>query len=329
MKDVRERNVPGIIDTLTAGFDIATRRLWLIIVPVALDLYFWLGPKLSIAPLFRKLNSMLMVPPGSPSEYREMVEPVRSVLEEAARTMNLSTLLSARILGMPSLIASGMSVARPPLHAATIEIGNPLIFLGLFVVLSLVGLLIACFYLGLIAQEARDGRIDFRFLFRRVWLYWFRLIATLIVAGVGAALLALPASLVISITAFFGRGVASLMQSLFMASMIWIGIYLYFVPRSILLSEDGVLRSFVNSVQLVRLNFWSTLGLILLIFIIESGLALVWQLLLGNIWGTLAAVIGNAYVGTGLVAATFIFYRDRYAAWLQVLERRKGDNRNE
>jgi hypothetical protein len=37
---------PSVIDTLTAGYETINRRPWLILLPIALDLLFWLGPKL-------------------------------------------------------------------------------------------------------------------------------------------------------------------------------------------------------------------------------------------------------------------------------------------
>jgi len=38
--------------------------------------------------------------------------------------------------------------------------------------------------------------------------------------------------------------------------------------------------------------------------------------------GMLLAILGNAYIGSGLTAAAFIFYRDRVAVWRELQEQR-------
>ena len=44
----------GIIDTISAGFGMVNKRLWLIIIPILLDVVLWLGPRISIAPLVNR-----------------------------------------------------------------------------------------------------------------------------------------------------------------------------------------------------------------------------------------------------------------------------------
>jgi hypothetical protein len=65
--------------------------------------------------------------------------------------------------------------------------------------------------------------------------------------------------------------------------------------------------------QIVRHFFLQTLGLLLLITLITVGLNVVWAMLAENGAGLLLALVGHAYVGSGLVAARQVFYRDRLA----------------
>src|ERR1044071_10211247 len=60
-----EPSVPGVIDTLTDGFQLVNRAPGLLLVPVLLDLLLWLGPKLSVARLGERALSRL-VPPVEP-----------------------------------------------------------------------------------------------------------------------------------------------------------------------------------------------------------------------------------------------------------------------
>lgn len=54
---VKAQTVPraGIIDALTAGLSFAGRRLWLMIIPVAIDVALWLIPRLSVEQLLTRL----------------------------------------------------------------------------------------------------------------------------------------------------------------------------------------------------------------------------------------------------------------------------------
>jgi hypothetical protein len=39
---------PGVFGSLKAGFDIVSSRVVLILIPLGLDLFLWLGPRLSV-----------------------------------------------------------------------------------------------------------------------------------------------------------------------------------------------------------------------------------------------------------------------------------------
>src|SRR5947209_19607552 len=47
-----EERAPGIIETLQAGYDTLNARPYLIAVPLALDLFLWLGPRFTSPALF-------------------------------------------------------------------------------------------------------------------------------------------------------------------------------------------------------------------------------------------------------------------------------------
>src|SRR2546422_9788340 len=49
--ETRAATPPGLIDTLQAGFDTVNRNLWLLALPIAIDVFFWLGPQLTLGSL--------------------------------------------------------------------------------------------------------------------------------------------------------------------------------------------------------------------------------------------------------------------------------------
>ena len=321
---MEESTVPGVIETISEGFATVSRKFWLVIIPVVLDLCYWLGPRFSIAPLMHDLSTLLKVPAGSPSEYVETINGLRALIQQSSNSLNLLGTLSSRLLGIPSLIGLERLASETIGVPSVIEIHSYQTLVGLLVLLELAGLLIGCIYLMLIAQQIRDERLDIRYLFRHIWIRWFRLSALMLLAVIISIVAALPFSIILSIAALLSQSIASLLMGLFWAILFWVGLYFFFVPKAILLSEAGIWESLWLSFQLVRLNFWSTIGLVIITYVIGAGLSLIFESLAGSPWLDLVSIIGNAFIGTGLATAAFIFYRDRYMARLESLEQTRS-----
>src|SRR5215467_12072129 len=47
----RQAQPTGVIETLSAGFAVLHRQLWVLLLPVAVDLFLWFGPHVSYSPL--------------------------------------------------------------------------------------------------------------------------------------------------------------------------------------------------------------------------------------------------------------------------------------
>ncbi len=59
-------------------------------------------------------------------------------------------------------------------------------------------------------------------------------------------------------------------------------------------------------------------SLFVVIVIVNYGLSLVWNIPPDDSWLLLLGVAGHALISTALVAATFVFYQDRYRWWMEV-----------
>src|SRR5262249_39286186 len=97
-----EPPIPGVIDTLTDGFQLVNRAPVLLLVPVLLDLLLWLGPKLSVADLAERAPGRLVPPveqlgqeagPAATDQLDQLNQQV-ALLREAVRAFNLLSLLA-------------------------------------------------------------------------------------------------------------------------------------------------------------------------------------------------------------------------------------------
>lgn len=295
------KNHPGVIDTLSLGFSTITQQLWVLAIPVALDLYLWLGPRLSPLPLIQHV--FLSLPSAGPAiQWQELLE-----------GFNLFSLLVSAILAVPSLMAG--ATTDSPLGQMVIEIDGGLPFVGWVLALFPLGLLLGCLYLGLMAQKVRQE--PYSPLLSRVWGYWLRVILLLLIFAGGAVLLGFPLAMGLALVSLLSESLATILSTLLLALLLWVGFYLFFVIDAIVISDVGPLSAIRNSINVVRRNFWSSLGLIILINVIGMGLSFIWRALGAKPWGLALGIVGNAYIGSGLAAASLIFYRDRYTSWLE------------
>jgi hypothetical protein len=295
----------GIIETISAGFSLLIKRVWLALIPIALDLFLWLGPKLSIAPVIAKTLVTMRAAAESfgstttDPNVTEMMNAMFELLQQGVGTTNFMALLAWGRLGVPSV--AGLKPIEPGIGTIIELSGYGQMLLVQLVIMAL-GLLVACVFLGLLAQAVRGENLDLAGLVNDVPTYWLHMAAVL--APFGLFLI-----FAISLSLFFGP-----LSIFVLVGVIWLMIYMSFFPHAVTLMHQKPLHALSSTFRLVRSNFWSTIGLLVLVNLLSTGLGLIWARLVARSAITmLVAILANAYVGTGLTLALFIFFRDRMA----------------
>jgi len=312
----------SIIDTLSAGFATITRRPWLIFLSLILDGYLWFGSRLSALPYIESSVKSFVLPKMQMdvATMEQQWAIVREALLTIGRQENFFSLIASGPVSVPSLLA-GMPAMNT--SSSEIVIRSGAVFWGVVVLLTVVGLFLGCIYLGLLAQSVRDDHIDIGRWLRRVWIHWIRLLVVGIFLILAAAGLIVPSMFLIALVSLVSPAVGTFVSTVFGLGLLWFGIWiaihLFFVASAVILGESGPWSAVWNSFQVVARNFWPALGLIVLITVISDGLFLVWSRLTTTAWGVTIAVIGNAYIGAGLAAATLIFYQERHKMWQEAV----------
>ncbi|MBK8935985.1 MAG: hypothetical protein KA362_06770 [Chloroflexi bacterium] len=300
--------LPGIWQTIAAGFDFTSKHLWLLLLPVLLDSFFWLGPRLSGRLIIERFISLL------PTD-QALLDLNSQLLAMAPRT-NLFTSLSVPLLGIPALMV-GATPEKTPLPTQIVELHSVATWMGLFLLFSLMGLLLTAVYYTFIAQSLQRAGVDNAplsgpALMRRVATVWLSLIGLSVVVVIMGLVLYIPLLPISLVLGFISTVLAALALFLGPVIMMWVVIYLFFVPYGLAWHGRSLFQTAVESLQLVRLHIIPTLGLLLALLIIRNLLSMVLLIADDGSWLTLAGMVGHAFVMTSLVAATFIFYRDRY-----------------
>jgi hypothetical protein len=307
--------VPGLIDTLRAGFDQVNKVPWIIGLPILVDLFLWLAPRVTAGPIIHRLTSRMLdvytgvavngIDPAALDQAKTSVNQVDTV----ASTFNLLTLLVVNVAAVPSILPE-------PLTAAVNQEVNSGIVLLAFVVLALIaGGLLGCLYLGVIAQQVRDRKLAPLVLAKRIWFYWLSVVGFILLVALAIVILSIPIGIVIGLAqlAAPGLGVAlwTVALTIIQIAGVLFMIYLFFLVDAIVISEVGPIRAAVSSARVVANNFWTSVGFIVLFYVISLGMQEVWTAMGKSAFGTVAAIAGNAYIGSGLAAASMVFYSSR------------------
>jgi hypothetical protein len=312
----------GVIASLAGGFETVNARLELILLPLALDLFLWLGPRLSILPLVERLSQTVVseLGAGASADQQAVLEMFSQRMREYGQTFNLFSFISTAPLGLPSLFAGrGSSVApmgQPPIWYVD-SVPVYLVFWAAFVLL---GLFLGALYFGGIAQQVRDRRLNLAVLLRQVWGDWARLTTLALLAALFLLIVGTPLLIISVILWLLSPLVGSVAWVLAFTLMLWALFYGGFALHAMLLARRGLLGALWDSVRMVQFNLPHVASLFVLVVLINVGLTLVWNIPDDASWLMLLGVGGHALISTALVAATFVFYQDRYRWWLEMRE---------
>lgn len=317
----------GVIDSISEGLLLVRRRPLLMVVPAVVDLALWLAPQFSIEPMAASVAAGLQASAAAAGpQAADSVQAVQQMVLQFGEQANLLGLISSGFLGVPSLVAAGMPEGIANL-GGRVSVGSPFLALGLALPLAILGLLVAAVYLSAVAVSVRGEALGSAVVIARAGKAWLRLIVLAVAALVAFFALVMPVTVFVSLVSLLSPTIAAFLTSLVGLMGLWLGLwvlfYLFFVVDAMMLHEVGLQRAIINSIIVVRSSFWSAIGFIVLINVLAAGLSVVWRWLALIAPGGLAvAIAGNSFVGSGLIAASFIFYKNRYDTWRQrVLER--------
>jgi len=303
---------PGMIATLVRGFDSVASHILVILPPLFLDLFLWLGPHLRLKSFLQVfLDQLPSVAKAFPSNLPDL-----GTIQQAWTTFmnqfNLFIILRTFPVGVTSLLSFEMPGKTPLGAPVSLDAGSFLGIVGWALLLILIGWLIGALYYHWISGVALKPvpgslwkSIKQTILLSLIWL------GILIVFG-------LPAFLLLSVITFFSPLLGQIMYFAGALLLIWMMMPVFFSVHGIFALQQDAFRSILGSLRMVRFTLPNT-GLFLLVFVlINSGLNFLWTTPSQDSWWMLVGIAGHSFISTALLAASFIYYRD-INAWLAVV----------
>jgi len=301
---------PRLIPSLVEGFNAIA------IFPVLVDLVLWFGPMLRIKellyPAIMRAVELSAAAYGEEGQlFRESSQRLWSMYLEG---FNLLSGIRTYPIGVPSLMISQGVTSNPLGNLAIFEMNSANAALMLILSISLVGIALGSVYYALIASAAcLDGkRPSLGLLVKQAsqsTLLAFLLFLAMLVLGLPILCLFSSILLILPSLGIFPVTILGML-------LLWILLPLAFAPHGIFTEQLNAAHSIVISVKLVR-NLMSVTGLFfILVLFISYGMDYLWSTPAPNSWMMLIGIIGHAFVTSGLIAATFIFYRNGLS-WLK------------
>jgi hypothetical protein len=299
--------------SLMAGFDAVSNHVSLILFSVLLDVLLWFGPHVRIAKLFEPIFQQAAANPDIGNAG------TMDLLRTGAERLNLLSVIRTFPIGIPSLMAGRSPVQTPSSAPLWLDISGYGAGLGLWFLFIAAGLAFGTLYFSVVAQATLTAGINWRStLSQWPWnfgqvillsLFWFLLISCFMV----------PLSCVLSVLLLLGIGMTQfpLLIALFLGGiLIWLMIPLFFSPHGIFAKHRSMWISLIQAVRLSRITFSTTGLLILIVVVLSEGLDVLWNVPAENSWLMLIGIAGHAFITTGLLSATYVYYRDA-DLWLE------------
>ena len=319
----------GALRSLWMGAETVSSHPALLLIPVAVDLLIWFGPRLSVQPIVKPILDLMArnadLSGLSPGDTAESI----AGLAEIAKRLNLVAMLAFLPLFPPSLMASQPPLSSPWGSPLTLQLSSIPFYVLMAFMFGLTGLLLGSLYWVSVSEAVRRERETIS---GRIY-DWLRVSVGMVVLSVGAGILlvavALPAGVLIGVADALSPLAGQIALVVIGGLTLWVLVFLVFTIHGMVLSRDLPPRAIGKSIEVVRWSYASALSWILLTVLVLVLTDTVWTLPDEGSWTRLIGVLGNAYTSSALVAGSLIFYRDR-RRWVeemrQYLEQRNRAN---
>jgi hypothetical protein len=311
---------PSLIASLMGGFDSVTNHIALIVFPVAFDLLLWLGPRLRVTNIiyslmdqFESASAEALV--NSPPDVVEMFKMTRSVWELVAERTNLFTALRTYPVGVASLMAARLPVESPLGAPIGIEVSLNQFF-GLWLLLTIIGLMFGTLYFALTAQAVTHNQKGWSMRLQGLPNAYLQVIWLTLFLAVLLVVLSVPVIIFFSIIIMIVGAVGQYIVLLLTGLLLWLLLPLLFTPHGIFIHQQKMFQSFWRGVRFAQFTLPRTSLFILIGIVISQGLDILWQIPPEKSWMSLIGIFGHGFVFTGLLAASFVYYQQS-EKWLQ------------
>jgi hypothetical protein len=313
---------PGVMGSLRDGFYTVSSHVWLILLPLLLDLLLWFGPRLSVEgllnPFFRMVFNQMRTTLTSSSDLQRFTA-YQAAFSELLERFNLLSLLGRLQtfpVGISSLLAQTMPTKTPLGSQDVIEITSLPSLLGLAFLFTVMGWVVGGLYFGWVSGIVL-GDTSRVTMISQFWAILQSLILSVLWV-IGLVMIFVPMTFVLTLLTLLSPLLASAILLIALFFSFWLIVPLFFTPHGIFVRRQNAFYSIFTSLKMARFTLPTSGLFVLCVFLLTMGLNYLWSVPTDNSWMLLVGIAGHAFITTALLAASFAYYRDMNV-WLQTV----------
>lgn len=300
---------PKLIPSFVSGFNVVTSHIQLILFPILLDLLLWFAPRVRIKTILEPLwlNFVQTLGQMSAPEMSDLLNSTKQLWTSTIDHFNLLSLLRTFPIGIPSLLA-GRGILESPLGSTRIfELPSFLAAGAILLLLLLVGIAGGSLFFSEIARIS--GKDNYSFSLKKLSSQFLQTVAFTFGVYLILLIVSMPVGIVISLISLISPTFTQIAIILVSLLLIWLLIPFVFSLHGIYTYQQNIFVATFNSVRLVRFFLPATGIFLLFSILISEGLDLLWSSPPETSWLLLVGILGHAFIVTGLITSSFIYYR--------------------
>ncbi|MBI5354661.1 MAG: hypothetical protein HZB50_18620 [Chloroflexi bacterium] len=305
---------PGVISSIKAGFDTIATHITAILLPLLLNLFLWLGPRLRMNALFDSIKGDAVQIWKAGGVSAEDIQKVLTLYNDTIPNVNLFWLLRTVPIGISSLFFPQVASSTPFGNPATLQVSALNLF-GWMFLLTLIGWVGGGLYFRSVAWISTANKDDQRLSISRaitqtmlISIFW----------GILLMAVGVPFFLIFALVIQLSPIIANLLVIVISLVSMWVIVPLFFWPHGVFIRKQNVITSIISSFQMTRFTLPTSSMFVLAAFLLTFGLNYLWSIPPEDSWMTFIGILGHSFVATALLASSFIYYRDMNI-WLQTV----------
>ncbi len=305
---------PGIINSIKAGFDTIAVHIRVILLPLLLDLFIWLGPRLRVSALLDSMKGDLTSFWSAGGISAADIQTRLDAYNKIVPSINLFWLLRTLPIGI-SRLAFADTTSATPLGTPSVLQVNTLSLPGWIFLLTVLGWIGGGLYFRSVAWHSVASETEKPLGVMRSIV---QTILLSILFSILAFVVGMPVMLILVILMQVSQAVGYIAVLILSLVSMWVIVPLFFWPHGVFVKKQNFFMSILSSIQLTRFTLPTSSMFILTVFLLSLGLNYLWSIPPQDSWITLLGIFGHAFVTTALLAGSFIYYRDMNN-WLQAV----------
>jgi len=186
--------------------------------------------------------------------------------------------------------------------------------IGIFSALVLLGFFLGTLYFDAVARKSFEE--PSKFSWKKIFTAYLQSLVFFLIIIVLLLMASAPILIMTSIFSLINAALAQFVLIMLLFLVMWMALPLFFSPHGIFSLEQKAVPSILMSIRMVRFFLPGTSMFIIFCILISEGFNMLWVLPGSDSWLLALGIGGHAFVVTGLLSASFLYYRQGLK-WMQ------------